>query len=80
MDYKVSYPQMWHPTMGTHYTQQLRIRATKKEMEEKGLHFKPGINYTHVDGFVYIVIRLGINWDKRILSGRNSVVLFEPLD
>ena len=78
MTYKVSYPQMWHPTEGTHYTQQLRIRASRDEMERAGLHLRPGINYTHVDGFIHSVIRLGINRDPRILCGRNSVIKFEP--
>lgn len=80
MTYKVSYPQMWHPTEGTHYSQQLRIKATREEIEKLGLHFKPGINYTHVDSFYYIIGKLGIYADKRILCGRNSVVKFEPID
>jgi len=80
MTYKVSYPQMWHPTEGTHYTQQLRIKATPEELEEKGVHLIPGINYTHVNCFIHLVIKLGINRDNRILTGRNSVVLYEPIN
>ena len=78
MTYKVSYPQMWHPTEGTHYTQQVRIQASEKELTKKGVHLSPGINYTHVDGFICLVIALGLNRDKRILTGRNSVILFQP--
>ena len=78
MDYKVSYIQQWHPTEGTHYTQQVRLSATDEELASYGIHLEPGINYTHLDEFAYIVGRLGIHTDPRILFNRNSVILYQP--
>lgn len=79
MYYKVSYIQQWHPTEGTHYTQQVRLSATEEELTKRNIGtLVPGINYTHVDEFWYIVGRLGIHTDPRILTGRNSVILYQP--
>ena len=78
MDYKVSYIQQWHPEEGKHYTQQVRLSATDEELAKRTIHLEPGINYTHLDEFWYIVGRLGIHTDPRILTGRNSVILYEP--
>lgn len=78
MDYKVSYIQQWHPTEGTHYTQQVRLSATDEELASYGIHLEPGINYTHLDQFANIAQRLGIHTDPRVLFNRNSVILYQP--
>ena len=80
MKYKVSYIQQWHPTSGTHYSQQLRIQAKREELESKGVHLEAGLNYTDTISFPYIVIALGLNKDKRILWCRNSLIKYEPID
>lgn len=78
MDYKVSYIQQWNPKDGTHYTQQVRLSATEEELARRTIHLVPGINYTNLDQFAYIVGRLDIHTDPRILFDRNSVILYEP--
>lgn len=78
MDYKVSYIQQWHPKYGTHYTQQVRLTADPEYLRTSyGIILHPGINYTSVNTFWYIIGRLGIHTDRRILTGRNSVILLE---
>lgn len=79
MTYKVSYPHLWHPTQGTHYSQQVRITANPEELAKQGVRLAPGINYTDTVSFPAIIIALGLHKDRRVLFGRNSVIKYCPL-
>lgn len=80
MIHKVSFIHHWHPTTGTHYGQQIRIAASRKELEDRNVHLQDGINYVDHYAFLDLLIRLGINADPRISCGHNTVFKYEPTD